>query len=81
MTIPLQAWPAAETRWLSAPIVELAIQVAGRIVARIDLPTGTAAAVIEAQALAHPAVAAALAGRTARRVVVVPDRLVNIVVQ
>ncbi|HEY5466480.1 MAG TPA: leucine--tRNA ligase, partial [Clostridia bacterium] len=76
----LQAWPVADTRWLSVPTVELAIQVAGRIVARIDLPTGTAAAVIEAQALAHPAVAAALAGRTARRVVVVPDRLVNIVV-
>jgi len=75
-----QPWPKAEARWIAVRTVEVAIQVSGRIVAREAFPAGLPAPEAEARALAVPEVAAALAGRPPRRVVCVPDRLVNIVV-
>lgn len=77
----------AETPWLvpdPAFLVEeevvLPVQVNGRRRAEIRVPKGADQATIEAAALADPAVQRALDGRTPRRVVVVPDRIVNLVV-
>jgi leucyl-tRNA synthetase len=60
--------------------VEIPVQVAGKVRARIHVPADADAAAIEAIALADPAIVAALDGRMPQRVVVVPGRLVNIVV-
>jgi len=56
------------------------VQVLGKIRARILVPAKASAAQIEALALAHPQVVPHLAGKPAKKVVVVPGRMVNIVV-
>ena len=55
------------------------MQVNGKLVCTITLPKGTDAAAAEAAALALPPVEHRLAGRKPRKVVVVPDRIVNVV--
>jgi leucyl-tRNA synthetase len=60
--------------------VEIPVQVAGKVRARILVPADADPATIEALALADPAIVTALDGRTPQRVIVVPGRMVNIVV-
>ena len=73
-------WPVADPAWLAADKVIIPIQVNGKRRAELELPRGTSAAQIEALALADAAVQRAMEGRPPRRVVVVPDKIVNVVV-
>jgi leucyl-tRNA synthetase len=73
-------WPKADPAWLVAEQVTLAVQVNGKLRGTIELPLGSAKEVAEAAALGGPRVAKALAGRAPRRVIVVPDKIVNVVV-
>jgi leucyl-tRNA synthetase len=59
--------------------VTLVVQVNGKVRARLDVPAGSAETDIERLALAHPQVSVHLAGRPPRKVVVIPDKLVNVV--
>jgi leucyl-tRNA synthetase len=72
-------WPQADPRYLSRDQIELVVQVGGKLRDRIVLPADAEPAAIEAAALASDKVQKALAGRSPRRVVVVPGRLVNLV--
>ena len=72
-------WPAADPRYLAADTVEIAVQVLGKVRARIQVPAGTDRAELERLALAEAAVQPFLAGKTVRKVIVVPGSLVNIV--
>jgi leucyl-tRNA synthetase len=74
------AWPAAEPAWLIEDQVTIAIQVNGKLRATLESPVGTGREAVEAAALAEPNVIQALAGRPLRRVIVVPDKIVNLVV-
>jgi leucyl-tRNA synthetase len=74
------AWPRADPVWLSDPEVTLAVQVNGKLRATITLPKGSGQQAAEAAALAEPNVVRGLAGRAPRRVIVVPDKIVNLVV-
>ncbi len=56
------------------------MQVNGKVRARIVVPAGADAATVEAAALADERVAASMGGTRPKRVIVVPDRLVNVVV-
>ena len=60
--------------------VTLPVQVNGKRRAEIAVPAGSDAATIEALVLADAAVQRALNGASPRRLVVVPDRIVNVVV-
>ena len=60
--------------------VEIPVQIQGKVKARINVPTKADTASIEALALAHEDVIAALAGRPVKKIVVVPGRMVNIVI-
>jgi len=60
--------------------VEIPVQIAGKVKARISVPADADPGAIEAIALADPDVVAALDGRTPQRVIVVPGRMVNLVV-
>jgi leucyl-tRNA synthetase len=73
-------WPAADPAWLAEDQVTIAVQVGGKLRATIALPRGGDQATAEAEARAEPNVARALGGRPVRRVVYVPERLVNFVV-
>jgi leucyl-tRNA synthetase len=74
------AWPVADPALLVQDSVTIAVQVNGKLRGTLLLPVNADKHRAEADALALPAVAAALAGRAPRKVIVVPDRIVNVVV-
>jgi leucyl-tRNA synthetase len=59
--------------------VELAVQVNGKMRARLSLPLDSAQAEAEQAALALPEVIRHLDGRPAKRIILVPNRLINVV--
>ena len=73
-------WPRPDPALVDREDVTVVVQVNGRKRAAIAVPAGSASGDLEARALAEAAVRAAMGGRPARRVVVVPDRIVNVVV-
>ena len=73
-------WPEADPALLVEDSVTIAVQINGKLRATIDLPKDIDAATAEKLALAAPAVAAALDGKTPRKIIVVPNRIVNVVV-
>jgi leucyl-tRNA synthetase len=73
-------WPEADPALLVEASVMLPVQVNGKRRAEIEVPVGSDAATIEALVLQDPAVRRALNGAEPRRLVVVPDRIVNVVV-
>ena len=60
--------------------VTIAVQVRGKLKDTIELAKGTDREVAEETALASAKVQRAIAGKEIRKVIVVPDRVVNIVV-
>jgi leucyl-tRNA synthetase len=74
------AWPEADPAMLVEASVTLPVQVNGKRRAEIAVPAGSDNATVEALVLADPAVQRALNGASPRRLVVVPDRIVNVVV-
>ena len=78
-SVHLESWPTYDPEKARADEVELAVQVNGKIRAKITVAKDAAAEEIEAAARA--AVADVLAGKTVVKAVVVPSRLVNIVVK
>ncbi|MFO0293006.1 MAG: leucine--tRNA ligase [Rhodospirillales bacterium] len=73
-------WPVADPALLVDDTVKVAVQVNGKLRATIDLPRDAPEAAAREAALAQPNVAAAMAGKPARKVIVVPNRIVNVVV-
>jgi leucyl-tRNA synthetase len=73
-------WPEADAGLLVEASVTLPVQVNGKRRAEIEVPAGSDAATIEALVMQDPAVRRALNGAAPRRLVVVPDRIVNVVV-
>ncbi|MGB3847500.1 leucine--tRNA ligase [Sphingopyxis sp. YF1] len=72
-------WPAADPALLVDDEVTIAIQVAGKLRDTMTLAKGRDKESIEAAALARPRIVELLAGAPPKKVIVVPDRLVNIV--
>jgi leucyl-tRNA synthetase len=73
-------WPHADGGLIVDDNVTVAVQVNGKLRATIALPRDAAQAVAESAALAEDAVQRALAGKPPRKVIVVPNRIVNVVV-
>jgi leucyl-tRNA synthetase len=76
-----EPWPAADQRWLERDTYELVCQVNGKVRDRVQAPTGAAREELEALCLATPKVQAHVDGKDVVKVVVVPQRLVNVVVR
>jgi leucyl-tRNA synthetase len=75
----LEEWPCWNEGDLVLEMVEMVVQVAGKIKARITVPVGTDEETIRTVALAAEKVAGLLDGRSPKRVIVVPGKLVNII--
>jgi leucyl-tRNA synthetase len=75
-----ESWPIADPALLVSDSVTIAVQVNGKLKATIDLPRDADQASAEAAALADAKIVAAMAGKPARKVIVVPNRIVNVVV-
>ncbi|HEX9964688.1 MAG TPA: leucine--tRNA ligase [Allosphingosinicella sp.] len=72
-------WPVADPALLVEEEVTIAIQVNGKLRDTLTAPKGAAREVLEEMALASEKVARVLDGKPPRKVIVVPDRLVNLV--
>jgi leucyl-tRNA synthetase len=73
-------WPAVDEAALVQDEIELVLQVLGKTRGSVRVPAGADSAAIEAAAVASPEAVRWMEGKPARKVVVVPGRLVNIVV-
>ena len=76
----LAAWPQAEPTLLVRDELLLVVQVNGKLRGRVSVPRGATRETVLAAARAEPNVAERLAGRQLRRVVHVPDKLLNLVI-
>jgi leucyl-tRNA synthetase len=74
-----ERWPEADPALLVESRVTVAVQVNGKLRGTIALPRDAANQDAEAAALALGPVAKALEGRAPRKVIVVPNRIVNVV--
>ena len=72
-------WPEADPALLVEDEVTIAIQVNGKLRDTIRAAKGAAKEDLEAMAVGNAAVQRVLAGAAPRKVIVVPDRLVNVV--
>ncbi len=73
-------WPQVDESALVQDVIELVLQVNGKLRGNIRVARGADRAAIEREALANPNVQRHIAGQPVKKVVVVPGRLVNIVV-
>ncbi|MGA8784995.1 MAG: leucine--tRNA ligase, partial [Polaromonas sp.] len=73
-------WPEVDASALQQDEIELMLQINGKLRGSVTVPAGADKAVIEAAALATDAFIRQAAGAPAKKVIVVPGRLVNIVV-
>ena len=74
------AWPEADPALLVENTVTMPIQINGKRRAEIEVEKGTPEEAVKSLALAQDGVVRATEGLTVRKVIVVPDRIVNIVV-
>jgi leucyl-tRNA synthetase len=78
-SIHQQAWPTFDPALVESEVIELPVQVDGKLRDRLTVAPGTAPEEIERLALASDRVQAYLKGRAPRKVLHVPGRLVNVV--
>lgn len=74
------AWPVADAALLIDDTVTIAVQVAGKMRGTIEVPKDCPQDVAQAAALALDTVRAAMQGKEPRKVIVVPNRIVNVVI-
>jgi leucyl-tRNA synthetase len=79
-TLAYEPWPAYDPALVRDESVTVAVQVNGKLRATIEVPADADQASTLAVARAHEKVQAHLQGKTVRREVVIPGRLVNLVV-
>lgn len=73
-------WPQVDASALQQDEIELVLQINGKLRGAVTVPAGADKAAIEAAALASEAFTKQAAGAPAKKVIVVPGRLVNIVI-
>lgn len=74
------AWPEVDESALVEDSVKYPVSVNGKTRFTIEVPAGSSREEVEKTALAHEAAAKWLDGKTPKKVIVVPNRIVNIVI-
>ena len=78
--LPSTPWPVADESARERSSLMLVVQVNGKLRARIEVSPGSGKDAVSEVALAEPNVQRHIEGKTIRKVIHVPDRLLNIVV-
>lgn len=78
-TISYEAWPIFDEAYLVDDEVEVAVQVMGKVRSKVHVPKDIGKEELEKIALEDKKVQEWVAGKTIRKVIVVPGKLVNIV--
>ncbi|WP_029688446.1 leucine--tRNA ligase [Thermoanaerobacter sp. A7A] len=76
-----QKWPEWDEKALQKDIVEIAVQVNGKVRGRLEVPSNATDEEVEKLALSDKNVKAYVDGKEIKKVIVVKNRLVNIVVK
>jgi leucyl-tRNA synthetase len=80
-SLAYEPWPVYDAALLTEALVDIPVQVNGKLRGKIQVPPKSDQAAVEAAARKDPAIAAHLEGKTVVKVVFVPDRLLNFVVK
>lgn len=80
-SIAYESWPVYDEKMLVADEVEMVVQVNGKVRAKMTAPVGIEQAALEEMALAQPNVQAHTAGKNIVKIIVVKNKIVNIVVK
>ena len=78
-TLAYEPWPTYDPDLARDTEIEVPVQIKGKLRARIKLPADADPQAMEAAALADDTIKKFLEGKTVRKVIVVPGKLVNIV--
>jgi leucyl-tRNA synthetase len=76
-----QPWPKYDEQLAKEDAADVVLQVNGKVRGRMAVPFGTSNVELEKLALADPKTQPHIAGKQVVKVIVVPDKLVNIVVR
>lgn len=79
IALPYQPWPRFDPALLIESTLEMPVQVNGKLRDHIVMPAAATPPEIEAAALACEKVRQFTAGKTVRKIILVPKKLVNIV--
>jgi leucyl-tRNA synthetase len=74
-----EEWPAYDEEFLKEDVVSIVVQVDGKMRAQIKMPAG--ASNEEVEKVAHEAVASRILGKKIEKTIVVPNRLINFVLE
>lgn len=74
-----EPWPQGDAKLAEDNVVTLAVQICGKMRGTIEMPKDAPQADVEKKALALENVARQLEGREVKKIIVVPNRIVNIV--
>ena len=72
-------WPVANPDFLIEDTVTIALQLNGKLRGTLDIAKDMPANEAEQLALSHDLVKNALEGKTVRKIIVVPNRIINVV--
>ena len=78
-TIANATWPEYDPEKIKVDEVEIVLQVNSKIKDRITVPAGASAEELEKIALENELVKGLIEGKTVRKIVAVPDKLVNVI--
>jgi len=79
-SVHLQPWPGFDEALTIDDVATIVVQVNGRLRDRLEVPRGEDMDTIAEQAMASAKIQPYLQGKSVRRIVTVPDKLINIVV-
>lgn len=78
-TISYEAWPAYDEAKLIDDEVEIVVQINGKVKAKLLVPSGASKEILEQIAMDDDNIKEQIDGKTVRKVIAVPGKLVNIV--
>ncbi|MDR1403764.1 MAG: leucine--tRNA ligase [Tannerellaceae bacterium] len=79
-TIVEAQWPRCKEEYLKEDVITYAVSFNGKTRFNMELPAGTARQDAEKAALTHQAAAKWLDGKTPKKIIVVPNKIINIVI-
>ena len=74
-----ESWPVPENKYLEEENFEYPISFNGKTRFFLSLPAGMSAADVEAEVMAQDSTAKYLEGKSPKKIIVVPKRIVNVV--
>ena len=80
-SLAYETWPVWDEELVKESVVEIVMQINGKVRAKLELPAGTSKDETEKLALENERIKTYTEGKTIVKVITVPDKLVNIVVR